>query len=78
MSHLISFASVTELLNKIKIKGVKLKVWCKYGPYPTYRDMVRVGEMLAKFIALLICVICVSCQVHVAAALTFEIFCHNL
>jgi hypothetical protein len=37
--------------------------------------MDRIGEMLLKFLALLVCAMCVSCQVHVAAVLMSEIFC---
>jgi hypothetical protein len=38
----------------------------------------QVGEILVKFLALLMCVMSVGCQVPVAAALMPEIFCHNL
>jgi hypothetical protein len=77
-NHLINFASVIESLNKIGIKPAIIKLWCKYGPYLTYQVMDRIGEILVKFLAILICVIYVSYQVHVAAALMCEIFCHNL
>jgi hypothetical protein len=78
MNHLINFASVTEYLNKIQIKPAMMKLWCNYGPYITYRVMDSIGEMVVKFLALLVCVMCVSFQFHVAAALMSEIFCHNL
>jgi hypothetical protein len=78
MNHLINFSSVTEPLNKTGIKPAIIKLWCKYGPYLTYQVMDRIREILVKFLEILICVNCVSYQVHVAAALMSEIFCHKL
>jgi len=78
MNHLIDFAFVTEPLNNIRIKPELIKLCCKYGPYLKHRVIDRIGEILVKFLALLICIICVSYQVPVAAVLMSEIFCHNL